>query len=337
MAGRRRVVTVAGASVVAPDAPTLDAPAEGVDVYNGVAVAWSASVTAGQVPDRIDLVLDPGGSEVVVATDSTSTYGGNWTPSGVAAGAHTLVARFVYGSGTVDSAATNIVLFDPTVLATTKLWLDPSVLTAGAIVGWPDSGPQGYDLDLGAATAEAAGLSGLPSVLFNGSSDFLAEINGVALEVDGSDTPYTLISSLQWLGGAGSGVMAAFGRESTAANGRTFLWSISGNRSIFRADDAASSVSPNPGGAWGASALVASKVFAGTTMAYYQDGVEVMAATACDVGACSFTRFSLGATATGTPASFGNVRFGDIVLLTGAPDATDRGRVEAWMMAKLGL
>ena len=111
---------------VAPDAPTLDAPADASRVYDGVPVAWSASVTEGQVPTRIDLVLDPGGSEVVVATDSTSTYGGNWTPSGVTPGAHTLVARFVYAGGNVDSAAVDIVLWEPMQLAGLKLWYDPA-------------------------------------------------------------------------------------------------------------------------------------------------------------------------------------------------------------------
>lgn len=118
--GRRRI-TVAAPSVVAPDAPTLTAPADNADVYDGVAVTVSATVTAGQVPDRIDFVLDPGPGEVVVATDSSSPYSQAWTPSGVTPGAHTLVARFVYGSGTVDSAAADIRLWDPTLLGAAVL------------------------------------------------------------------------------------------------------------------------------------------------------------------------------------------------------------------------
>lgn len=106
-----------------PDAPTLTAPAEAADVYDGVGVTVSATVTAGQVPDRIDWVLD---GTTVVATDSASPYSQTWTPSGVSAGAHTLRARFVYGSGYVDSADTNIVLFDPTVDADLGAWYDPN-------------------------------------------------------------------------------------------------------------------------------------------------------------------------------------------------------------------
>lgn len=113
MGSRRRVVTVAGATVVAPTAPTLTAPATGTDVYDGVGVTVTATVTAGQVPDRIDFVLDPGVSEVVVATDSSSPYSQTWTPSGVTPGAHTLVARFVYGSGSVDSASINLTVMTP--------------------------------------------------------------------------------------------------------------------------------------------------------------------------------------------------------------------------------
>lgn len=217
--------------------------------------------------------------------------------------------------------------------ATLKFWGNPANLTPGAITTWPDETVNGYDLDLGAATAEAAGLNGGPSVVFNGTSDYLHNLNGLALEFDGEDTPYSFVAAVQWLGGAGSGVMAALGRESTAANGRSFLWSISGNRSIFRADDAGSSVSPNPGGAWGATAVVAAQIFSGTTMAYYQNGAEVMAPTACNNGTCSFTRAGLGATATGTPASFGNSRWGNVCWYAGELSAPDRALVETWLQA----
>ena len=108
MGRQRRYVTVAGATVVAPTAPTLTAPADLAQLPKDVGATVSATVTAGQVPDRIDFVLDPGIGEEVVATDSASPYSQTWTPTAGQVGVHTIVARFVYGSGSVDSTAANI-------------------------------------------------------------------------------------------------------------------------------------------------------------------------------------------------------------------------------------
>lgn len=174
---RRRRITAVAPSVVAPDAPTLTAPADESDVYDGVAVTVSATVTAGQVPDRIDFVLDPGPGEVVVATDSSSPYSQSWTPTGVTPGAHTLVARFVYGSGSVDSAAIDIVLFNPGVLTGNALWLEGDDVTeaAGVVSSWNDqSGNARHFTSVGGGepTYEATGgPNSAPSISFPASKD----------------------------------------------------------------------------------------------------------------------------------------------------------------------
>lgn len=178
---QRRTVTIAGASVVAPTAPTLTAPLDGVDVYPGVAVTVSATVTAGQVPDRIDFVLDPGVSEVVVATDSASPYSQSWTPTGVTPGAHTLVARFVYGSGSVDSAAADIVLFDPTVPAAPLWWLrgDRGVTIDTGVSIWEDAGSAACDMVQATGGAQpsvvvaAPAYNGQDVIDFDGTDDKL--------------------------------------------------------------------------------------------------------------------------------------------------------------------
>lgn len=126
MRARRRITAVAP-SVVVPTAPTVTAPTEGVDIYDGVAVTLTATVTVGQVPDRIDFLLD---GSTVIATDSASPYSQSWVPSGVTPGAHTLVARFVYGSGSVDSTAVNLTVMTPQTVQ------NASDLTAA---GWSES------------------------------------------------------------------------------------------------------------------------------------------------------------------------------------------------------
>lgn len=92
---------------VAPAVPVLTAPTAGANVFNTVAVTVSATSTDGDLT-RIDWVLDPGGSEVVVATDSTAPYSASWTPTGISDGNHLLVARAVRGGLTTDSASITI-------------------------------------------------------------------------------------------------------------------------------------------------------------------------------------------------------------------------------------
>lgn len=146
MAGRRRIVTVAGASVVAPTAPTVTAPTEAADIYDGVAVTLTATVTAGQVPDRIDFLLD---DSTVIATDSTSPYTQSWVPSGVAAGAHTIKARFVYGSGSVDSAAVNVTAYDSVASRAIAAWVPAGMTESGGkVTAWANSGTGGATYDL---------------------------------------------------------------------------------------------------------------------------------------------------------------------------------------------
>lgn len=170
----RRRVTVVAPSVVAPDAPTLTAPAAGA-VAQGAGVTVSATVTAGQVPDRIDFVLDPGPSEVVVATDSASPFSQTWTVA-EDLGAHTLVARFVYGSGSVDSAAVDVYI--NTVVP--AFWLDGAtvaVADGAAIATWPDSSGAGND----AVQATAAEK---PTFRLTGGSNSLP-----CVETDGAAAP----------------------------------------------------------------------------------------------------------------------------------------------------
>ncbi len=90
-----------------PAVPTLTAPAANANVFNGIAVTVSATSTDLDL-DRMDWVLDPGGSEVIVATDAAAPYSQSWTPTGVADGAHTLVARAVRGVLSTDSASITI-------------------------------------------------------------------------------------------------------------------------------------------------------------------------------------------------------------------------------------
>lgn len=313
----RRRVTVVGASVVAPDAPTLDSPAEATDVYDGVAVAWSASVTAGQVPDRIDLVLDPGGSEVVVATDSTSTYGGNWTPSGVTAGAHTLVARFVYGSGSVDSAAVNVVLFDPTVIAGLVAWYDPDAAYitkdgSNNVTAWANrsgSGGTGWDFTTVPGTNPVwgadTGRNGGPGVTVAANSIRTGAISQAQpFTVVHSVKPTTIASKYLSAGTVGGQMYGTAGANLQLHNGTAL--------------NSAAAFTP---GAW----AVASGVNNGANSVSRIDG----AATSGNSGANAWSAvFSLGYTLSGCSGVFAHS-----CVYSTAVSSSDLARLEAWMAA----
>jgi hypothetical protein len=100
-----------GGGPVAPAVPTLTAPAPGATVYTGIGATVSATSTDGDLT-RIDWVLDPGGSETVVATDSTSPYSQTWTIGTTIAllGAHTLVARAIRGPQSQNSTPISITI-----------------------------------------------------------------------------------------------------------------------------------------------------------------------------------------------------------------------------------
>lgn len=101
------VIGGGGSGSPPPAVPTLTAPAANANVFNSIAVTVSATSTDGDL-DRIDWVLDPGGGEVVIATDSAAPYSQSWTPTGVTDGAHTLVARAVRGAQHTDSASITV-------------------------------------------------------------------------------------------------------------------------------------------------------------------------------------------------------------------------------------
>lgn len=91
-----------------PAVPVLTAPSGGATVTNGTPVTVSATSTDGDLT-AMQWVLDPGtGGETVVATDLVAPYSTSWTPTGVSAGSHTLVARAVRGPQSTDSTSISI-------------------------------------------------------------------------------------------------------------------------------------------------------------------------------------------------------------------------------------
>jgi hypothetical protein len=170
-----------GAPATPPAAPTLTAPVDNSDVYDGSGITVSATSTDGDLT-RIDWVLDPGGSEVVVATDAAAAYSQTWTPSGVSVGAHTLVARAWRSGLSTDSTAIDVVLFDPTIPEAPLWWLqgDTGVTIDTGVSLWEDQSASGLDVSQATGGAQptlaaAAAAYNYHDVLdFDGTDDKLA-------------------------------------------------------------------------------------------------------------------------------------------------------------------
>lgn len=168
-------VDVVDASAVVPT-PTLTAPANNVFLAQGQSVTVSATVD-GDV-DRIDWVLNPGMSETVVATDSSSPYSQTWVAS-QATGAHTLVARAWVGASSQDSDPIDLTINTPQSIFGSKLYAyyDASLgvtHSSGAITGVADQSGNGRNLTVnGTVTLNGANSNwnDIPTFSFGGSGD----------------------------------------------------------------------------------------------------------------------------------------------------------------------
>lgn len=171
----------AGGGASAPAIPTLTAPGASTH-YPNEGVTVSATSTDGDL-DRIDWVLDPGGSEVVVATDATAPYSTTWTVSpSLALGAHTLVARAVRGGDSTDSTPVAITLWHPSVLTECIEFWDASfsadfTLATADVISWAGRKATYPLTDLGNSAQRpsilTAELNGHDVVQFNGTTDWL--------------------------------------------------------------------------------------------------------------------------------------------------------------------
>lgn len=306
-------------SAGAPAVPTLTAPSTGANVYNGFGVTLSATSTDGDLT-RIDWVLDPGGSEVIVATDSVAPYSQTWTPTGIAQGTHTLVARAVRGAFSTNSASITIThkgsyLSDA---AVTHVWIGEALWTGGGgtLTTWT-AAKGGVDF---AATASPVlqntlGSGSLRNILFNGSTQFCTA-DALAAVVTGNDIPWSMTVSARFVAVAAPKGIVCFAGTSDSQNFHNFQTvSSSGNKwesvRVAASGPAAIVTTAVPDTSW----HVVTMVFTGTAITFWVDGVLTnISATAHDANAVTLSKCTLAAFRGATTASFCNIEIRAVAM-----------------------
>jgi len=198
--GNRRGLGGGGASP--PAVPALTAPANSSLHWHNKIVVVSATTPDSNL-DEMRWVLDPGPSEVVVATDASSPYSTTWTVgTGIAPGAHTLVARAVRGRQTTDSAPISITIEQGVVQpASCKLWLEANDLATGTLATWADRSGNGNDTAaIASPTVDTSWVGARKRVVLNGTTQYLSAPVAVGT---GTAPPLTVILVCKQLTDAG--------------------------------------------------------------------------------------------------------------------------------------
>lgn len=104
---QRRIVPAGAIVLNFPPAPFVRT------IGSTLALRATYALPPGETFTRIDFVVDPGGSEVIIATDAAPEFSQTYLLDGVAVaeGSHTLVARLVTSGGSYDSYAVAFELY----------------------------------------------------------------------------------------------------------------------------------------------------------------------------------------------------------------------------------
>jgi len=185
---------------------------------------------------------------------------------------------------------------------------------------------------------ESTGLSGSPSIQFDGVADNMIA-DGVAADFNGDDLPCTIIGAQQRVSIVNGQRVWAFGNS---ANGSDFIESTemsTPKRQYFRWS-ATGSVTAN---AIGDAILTTGKfvesfVFSGAVLSTYIDGVVDVNAASLDTNTQPLDRFTLGSFRRNGPAlSFGNVRVSELCVYKRALSEAERKLVESYLIRKWNI
>ncbi len=195
----------------------------------------------------------------------------------------------------------------------------------GLVTAWRDRGPRGYHLSASVEaerpTWEAAGWSATKSsVQFPGAKN-VGMTAPLGTLFNGSDVPYWVVATVQVTDLTTDRTIVAWDDGATAQS-KHYIADTSGFAALTRTDDGASSATASAAaGGTGTGHRRLGWSFAGTTVNAWVDLQQVMSATACNVGTCSFTRLRIGEGLGATDSLVGRVA--EVVIGTGTLSQAD--------------
>jgi hypothetical protein len=218
-----------------------------------------------------------------------------------------------------------------------KLWLraDLGITIGTGVSAWADQSGNANDFAQGTGGSqpafEAAGYSGLPSVLFDGVDDVLSNTTLAATLPGGTDTPFSLYIPVQFLAATGVHSALSAGNSGVANPYLQVNYKTTGTTwNVAKRDDAGVAKASPALGVASFNRTLLELHHDGTTSAVLAiNGVE-QAAFDLDVGIATFNRLSLGALVRNTTTQFGNVRIPEVVLCSAVSSAGDRTAMRAY-------
>lgn len=236
--------------------------------------------------------------------------------------------------------------FLPNSIAGSLLWVraDTGITKDGGdlVSAWSDMTGQSNNLAQGTGgnqpLYEAAGFNGFKSILFDGSSDWMGLSDGtLCAHVTGTDKPYTIAFALQHVSITSNDVWFAFD-ENAGTSRDVFYETAPTSLSHNRVDDASGVFGGGLTANLDTSARRYVIVYSGTTTEIFKDNVSI-GSVACNAGAATFDRFTIGAQriAGGAASSFSNIRIAEIVVYDTALGVADRASLDAYFSSRYGL
>jgi hypothetical protein len=231
-------------------------------------------------------------------------------------------------SGAFDNALVQLPRFiptwDPSWDSTCVAWyfVDENVTrVAGAASVIPNRVRNGVDpliqTTMGSRpTYEAAGWMGQPSILLDGTDDYMTA-DGLSGYASGNDLAWSVAMAIQPPSlPASLGTIFSFGRSTLDTAYHQVYMDSGGNFDVFRHDDSAGSQLRQ-------AALTAAKqivvvIFTGTTLSVLVNDTALLSASVMNVGTMTVDRFTVGALGRSAYQSFGYLRMREMVMFNRA-------------------
>jgi hypothetical protein len=181
----------------------------------------------------------------------------------------------------------------------------------------------------------AAQQNGLAGLDFD-AGDCMAS-NAIGAAFAGTDVPFTVWFALTPDNVASTRAYGSFGSGAATVPYHLFFHGAGTGPKSERIDDASSTSSLTGTVATTTAPQLIGFVFTGTTVAIRRNGAEILAPAPQNHGACTFTKFTVGALGRTTDSTFFDGRIFGVYLYSGALDASAIASVEAYVNGKWAL